>query len=85
MMLQYLKIKINNPRFSANQNDCDANDNICTIQSMTADNRLKIEFTKNTFKTNEKDVAGGFFYMSPTSFAKSEIQGKTQSFLTTKT
>ena len=76
--------KINNPRFSANQDDCGANDKLCTIQSMTADNRLKIEFTKNTFKTNEKDVAGGFFYMSPTSFAKSEIQGKTQSFFDDK-
>ena len=47
---------------------------------MTADNRLKIEFTKNTYKNDERDIAGGYFYMSPTSFTKEEILGKKQSF-----
>jgi hypothetical protein len=73
-------VQIDNPRFSESADDCGDLDRICTLQSITSDNRLKIEFTKNTYKANEKDVAGGFFYSSPTQFAKEEIAGKTQSF-----
>ena len=40
-------VQIDNPRGSQSEDDCGADDKICTLQSMTADNRLKIEFTKN--------------------------------------
>lgn len=78
-------VQIDNPRFSESTNDCGDLDRICTIQSITSDNRLKIEFTKNTYKANERDVAGGFFYSSPTEFTKEEIAGKTQSFFNDET
>ena len=71
---------IDSPRFSSSADDCGDSDKICTSQSITADNRLKIEFTKNTYQSNEKDIAGGFFYMCPTAFSKDEVAGKTQSF-----
>jgi hypothetical protein len=71
---------IDSPRFSSSANDCGDTDKICTSQSVTADNRLKIEFTKNTYQSNEKDIAGGYFYMCPTAFGKDEVAGKTQSF-----
>ena len=73
-------VQIDNPRLSSSAADCGDLDRICTLQSITSDNRLKIEFTKNTYKANEADVAGGFFYSSPTEFTKEEIAGKTQSF-----
>ena len=73
-------MQIDNPRFSESADDCGDLDRICTLQSITSDNRLKIEFTKNTYKANEADVAGGFFYSSPAEFTKEEIAGKTQSF-----
>ena len=73
-------VQIDNPRFSESTDDCGDLNRICTLQSITSDNRLKIEFTKNTYKADEKDVAGGFFYSSPTEFTKEEIAGKTQSF-----
>lgn len=73
-------VQIDNPRFSESTNDCGDLDRICTLQSITSDNRLKIEFTKNTYKADERDVAGGFFYSSPAEFTKEEIAGKTQSF-----
>ena len=78
-------VQIDNPRFSASKNDCGDLDRICTLQSITSDNRLKIEFTKNTYKADEKDVAGGFFYSSPTEFTKEEIAGQTQSFFDDET
>lgn len=78
-------VQIDNPRLSSSAADCGDLDRICTLQSITSDNRLKIEFTKNTYKANEADVAGAFFYSSPTEFTKEEIAGKTQAFFDDET
>ena len=68
--------KIDDPYLSTSSSDCEESYNICTTQMITLDNKLKLTFKKNTHQQFNRDVKGGFMYMSPNEFNITGVQGK---------
>ena len=68
--------KIDDPYLSTSPEDCRDDSNICTTQIISLDNKVKLVFSKNTHETNNRDVLGGYMYMSPRKFDVSGVQGK---------
>ena len=68
--------KITDPYLSTSSTDCEDSYNICTTQMITLDNKLKLTFKKNTHQEFNRDVAGGFMYVSPNEFDITGVQGK---------
>ena len=68
--------KVDNPYISTGPTDCEENYKICTTQMITLDNKLKLVFKKNTHQEENKDIIGGFMYVSPTVFTQTGVYGK---------
>ena len=72
-------VRLNNPsvhaHLSSDGDVCAPSDDICTTQQITLDNKVKMVFEKNSYQSFNRDVVGGFLYVSPQSFDVTGVQG----------
>jgi len=68
--------KVDDPYLSTSSSDCEDNYKICTAQMITLDNKMKLTFNRNTHQEENKDIIGGFMYMSPNIFSETGVYGK---------
>jgi len=78
-------VRLNNPpvhaHLSSDGDVCAPSDDICTTQQITLDNKVKMVFEKNSPQSFNRDVAGGFLYVSPQYFDVTGVQGVLQNDL----
>ena len=72
-------VRLNNPsvhaHLSSDGDVCAPSDDICTTQQITLDNKVKMVFEKNSPQSFNRDVVGGFLYVSPQYFDVTGVQG----------
>ena len=67
---------VSNPYLSADGDECGVDNDICTSQIITLDNKINLTFKKNNYQTFNKDIKGAYIYLSTGEFASSGIEGK---------
>ena len=73
--------KVDNPYLSTSPEDCEDSYKICTSQDITLDNKIKLIFNRNTHQEENRDMVGGFMYLSPNAFSETGVYGKSLSEL----